>query len=1028
MNTNTNSNVSHDHELDNYERNRWFRGKMVTARDLNAEWEYHADRLNTLTRFSVGDGVVCGLETAVSRSDPTTLSVEVSPGLGIDSVGRHLVVRRKATRDIDVSRTEGRVSLYLTYRECGKESVPTLDGGNACDDDRCEYNRILETFDVTVGDAPPEEYGRVRPVDFPSLSSFPEGYESLEALRSDDTGDGDATGDSPEVDERAVYRRLYRMARSYNESDGVAGERLRPCSSGKGPLNRTDDGSARRDQPAVFLGTFVEDGGAWSRDESVPLRFVATQDMLHDALVDHAARFDNPHQVRLDAALDLNSNGLLFAARETDPEPVTFSSSDGNVEYRLSSERELDLTVPDMAGIQQTLATLQDDVATLNAESTSLRRYVLGKTMRNKLESYGEVSEALEERIPGDIADEIIARTMTGIDGEWFANAADFGRYLFEADVTLTFPSERVSGTRSDDTLTLTETDPGDPSGEPVSHSVPLETQEFGASDVTIADGAVTITTSVFGLETLFAEVLGDLVPSVALERYRGALAEFEGVPRPNDADAPAQRRSAVLEHAVLQDQLCDAVDRLVEPETTVDTRPVGSVFLGQTGVNLSAFRKAPTSGTVRLFDVTDPADDGIEVNVTSADITADAGFEPGSYGFEESRSTASVTVDEPEIASLSVTVGGEDATTKPIPSGTEADVEVRATFNFSSVERLRVTVTNNDSGEDVTETTTGNPFLRDASDSVELDVSDLGLTTYTVTVAGEQVFPSESRSASFAIEDSSIRFAFEPSTVVRENVTTGKFVSSGEGSVFVLVPRKSYENPEIFDNPRIRDVLEMIFTGDAVKDVGVSETHIFAELTLSRGRASFNFNSGGLRVTQPRHGVSLRPHIVTISKSEQIDSPPSREDLAHILATAPLAVRDRRDFPINRIILSEDPDDVVTPRDPGDIFIRDPTGGGVIIRNPAGGGEVIVHDSISFDPFRNPVRPDNTAFDSDLADILDDIDGIGDVRARRLVEAGVTDLSSLAEADSARLAEAAGVSVEMAASWREQARDRIGR
>ncbi|WP_142860499.1 hypothetical protein [Salinigranum halophilum] len=54
--------------------------------------------------------------------------------------------------------------------------------------------------------------------------------------------------------------------------------------------------------------------------------------------------------------------------------------------------------------------------------------------------------------------------------------------------------------------------------------------------------------------------------------------------------------------------------------------------------------------------------------------------------------------------------------------------------------------------------------------------------------------------------------------------------------------------------------------------------------------------------------------------------------------------------------------------------------------------------------PFRAPAR----------TGVLDDITGSGDVRARSLVEAGVTDRSQLPAMDSERFAAVADVTVEM--------------
>jgi predicted flap endonuclease-1-like 5' DNA nuclease len=58
----------------------------------------------------------------------------------------------------------------------------------------------------------------------------------------------------------------------------------------------------------------------------------------------------------------------------------------------------------------------------------------------------------------------------------------------------------------------------------------------------------------------------------------------------------------------------------------------------------------------------------------------------------------------------------------------------------------------------------------------------------------------------------------------------------------------------------------------------------------------------------------------------------------------------------------------------------------------------------------------------SAAGDDLTEVKGIGPVYAERLAEAGVTTFATLANADAAAVAGAAGVSESVAASWMEQA------
>lgn len=994
----------------------------MTARDMLAEQGYHEDRLAATNRYVSGEGIACGLGVDRLWEEGGELQVKLAPGFALDGFGEPIVVTGSAPVAVNNPETDlpgdptGTVPihLYLRYDECSVETVPVPGSENACEEE-CTYNRIVETFDVVFEEAvegeDPKGHKPVPEVVFPGPTDV-----------TDESGD--IAPDDPV---------LATMAREFHA------DHLAECRTG------TDSW--------VYLGTFDSDGedGEWARVGTGLAHgsLVYSNDMLYAGLSRHTADFRNPHQVRLDAGLSDTSRALLFAAHETDREPVTLRSRDGLIVFQQLLDEEgnprkgLDLRIPDLQGLSERVGTLREDVTRLQRESTSLERYVLDKTMKYKLESYRDASETFGDRVPGDIAEEIVARTLTGIDNGMYTDTDRFGEFLFESSLSITFPGDRVSGELSGETLTLVESDPD------ASYEVDLGTQRFDATGVSIADGTVTITTSLFGFETLFAEVIDEVAAATDVERYREALAEF-GEPigefdeLPDDAEA-SRERPVVLELAVLQDQLCEAVDWLVEEDTPVDTRPVGRVFLGETGVDLRGFRSAPPSGSVRLFDLADPADEGIEVDVANADITSDAGFEPGSYGFGDSRTTESVTVVEPVISAVSLGHLGRDATASPIhPRLTGQPVTVGAQFNFSPVEGVEVTVTDVETEEEVTAEMTADGTIPDPSATVSLDVSDAGTGTYRVDVRGEETFSGVSSSATFGIAASDGVLELIPSTVIRGGVAEATFSRNfgGGENVFVLVERESFSNPEMFDNESVvREALPAIIGGGSVVDHGVTDDHVFAELEMSdSGQASFTLNSAALRPTQP---VSrLQPHTVRITTTTDL----SGGDASTVIATAGLAVRERFSIPggfeppvvFDPPIVFDppvfDPDGPIV-RDPSpdpDIVIRNfDTPGEVIIRNPSGTPEVEVRES-SPDPttggtatlpggsFTAPVRTDVAG--------LTNVEGIGSTRESRLNEAGVTDLFDLAGTDTERLADAANVSVETAETWRVRARELLDR
>ncbi|HZD42908.1 MAG TPA: hypothetical protein VE134_02495, partial [Methanomicrobiales archaeon] len=226
----------------------------MTARDMQAEQMYHADRLDTASRFVLGEGIVCGLEGTVKKDEETGgLTVTLQPGLALDCCGRQVVVESATTVKLDPPENDS-VHLYLTYDECEKEPVPMTGSESACEDEG-GYNRVLEIFEIEYGDEPKESYKVVPTIEFP---------------------DPDQNADTD----------LFKMAQSYYEiQEGDNTGSLRPCET--------------CDDKSVFLGTFTKNKNEWERDQGVPRRFVYTNDMLYAAIARHVTDFDNPHWVSL---------------------------------------------------------------------------------------------------------------------------------------------------------------------------------------------------------------------------------------------------------------------------------------------------------------------------------------------------------------------------------------------------------------------------------------------------------------------------------------------------------------------------------------------------------------------------------------------------------------------------------------------------------------------------------------------------------------------------------------------------------
>ena len=105
-------------------RVNFFDGQMLTAADFAAEQEYHRGMRYLHNRLH-GHGTVSGLEVVVKRGQ-----VHVSPGMGIDVLGREIVVTAPMSLPLTPppeARRWGR-DVVIVWREVPEGAVPGHDG------------------------------------------------------------------------------------------------------------------------------------------------------------------------------------------------------------------------------------------------------------------------------------------------------------------------------------------------------------------------------------------------------------------------------------------------------------------------------------------------------------------------------------------------------------------------------------------------------------------------------------------------------------------------------------------------------------------------------------------------------------------------------------------------------------------------------------------------------------------------------------------------------------------------------------
>jgi len=137
------------------ERNRYFYGKMLTARDFETEQRYFNNKRRLLNRTLYGAGVVCGL--GVYRNDDVSFSVET--GMALDYMGREICVSAPVIRKLRM--VEGcesleksdRAYLCLQYAQENREPVNNI---GAADSTSEQFNKIGEGYRLYLSTDEPD--------------------------------------------------------------------------------------------------------------------------------------------------------------------------------------------------------------------------------------------------------------------------------------------------------------------------------------------------------------------------------------------------------------------------------------------------------------------------------------------------------------------------------------------------------------------------------------------------------------------------------------------------------------------------------------------------------------------------------------------------------------------------------------------------------------------------------------------------------------------------------------------------------
>lgn len=222
--------------LNQFERNKFFYGKLMTVRDFELEQNYFNGKRHLLNRLIHGVGLVCGLEVENPNPKGNTLEIDLTSGAALDCWGREIVVD-KTYEDLEVKGTFDNTKLnylYLKQKPCLKDPVPVLANASTCEQECC-YSRIRENFEVVLSQEKPEDKIKLssdKLVDN-AQSYFDEYLEECPKCECDDPKvllavvkktDSDIEVDEPETRKyrSIVYNNpmLYDLLRSHTTDEG----------------------------------------------------------------------------------------------------------------------------------------------------------------------------------------------------------------------------------------------------------------------------------------------------------------------------------------------------------------------------------------------------------------------------------------------------------------------------------------------------------------------------------------------------------------------------------------------------------------------------------------------------------------------------------------------------------------------------------------------------------------------------------------------------------------------------------------
>ena len=174
-------------------RNKYFSGKLLTARDFNLESFYNSKKIQILNRLINGTGIVCGLDLEDNKvvKKGNRWYVKISEGLAIAENGKEIIVSEKMENpiiprpldpDVFFNQEENvgsLIGLYISHESLEQNEITSPAVEEVGCEEKCEYNEYKETFRLFFDRLPDSQASKI--IEYEKLTETNDETEQLDA-------------------------------------------------------------------------------------------------------------------------------------------------------------------------------------------------------------------------------------------------------------------------------------------------------------------------------------------------------------------------------------------------------------------------------------------------------------------------------------------------------------------------------------------------------------------------------------------------------------------------------------------------------------------------------------------------------------------------------------------------------------------------------------------------------------------------------------------------------------------------------